>query len=222
MSLRRSVSDRGNPVNIAWTFLYQRDCFVALITGLLAMTIIIMTSTPKQTVQAWKKISEEPYKIDFIKISRTKFELPNGEIIDRDILATKATVCTLPITKDNKVILAKQFRPGPNKILTELPGGYLEKKDTPEQSARRELLEETGYDGDMRFVQKSWASGSAKRIKYHFVAVNCEKVQKQNLDKHEYIDVVEMPLDEFKKHLESGELTDSETGYRGLLFLNLI
>jgi len=55
-------------------------------------------------------------------------------------------------TKNNEVILAKQFRPGPNEVLLELPGRGIYKEETPEQAIERELLEEAGYKGKAKLI----------------------------------------------------------------------
>ncbi len=54
-------------------------------------------------------------------------------------------VLILPITQDGRVIMVRQWRHARNKISTELPAGGIDSGETPEQAARRELLEETGY-----------------------------------------------------------------------------
>ena len=58
------------------------------------------------------------------------------------------------LTTSNQVILARQFRPGPNAVLDELPGGAIEGGETPEQAGERELLEETGYRGKVEKVSE--------------------------------------------------------------------
>ena len=59
-------------------------------------------------------------------------------------------------------------------------------------------------------------------IRHNFVATGCYKVQEQDLGDNEFVKVVEMSLDDFRKHLRTGELTDVESGYLGLDFLQLL
>jgi len=80
------------------------------------------------------------------------FRLPDGTVADYDIKDEGRPVCVLALTPKREVILAKQFRPGPEQMLLELPGGWVEDADQPEQIIRQELLEETGYVGDVQFV----------------------------------------------------------------------
>ncbi len=148
--------------------------------------------------------------------------MPDGKIADYDLNNGSETVCIFPLDIDNKVILAKQFRPAQERVLLELPGGGVEKDEKPEQAAARELLEETGYSGELHFVCKSLQSAYDTLIRYNFVAINCERIQDQKMDEFEHIEVVKMTIEDFKNHLHSGELTDVATGYLGLDYLKLL
>ena len=55
--------------------------------------------------------------------------------------------------------------------------------------------------------------------KYSYIATDCHKIQEQQLDDSEFIEVIEMSLLDFRKHLRSGELTDVECGYLCLEYL---
>jgi ADP-ribose pyrophosphatase len=57
-------------------------------------------------------------------------------------------VLILATTKDNQVLLVQQYRPTLDCETLELPSGHIEKKESSEEAARRELLEETGYKVD--------------------------------------------------------------------------
>ncbi len=170
----------------------------------------------------WQKTKQELVYNGYRKITKKTFKLPNGKIADFDTYQENNTVCILAITKKHEVILAKQFRPGPEKILLELPGGGIEKKETPLATAKRELLEETGYAGDFKFVRKSLHCGYSNRVRYNFVAINCEKKQNISNPEDEFTSCVLMSMTKFRKHLQNGQLTDIATGYLGLDYLNLL
>lgn len=158
----------------------------------------------------------------FRKMIKRTFQLPDDRVVDFDIKQEGPAVCVLALTGDNKIILTKQFRPGPEKILLELPGGAVEAGEKSEEAIKREFLEETGYTGDFKFVNTSLDCAYSTMLRYNFVAANCRKIQEQNPEENEFIEVVEMSLDDFKKYLRTGELTDVETGFIGLDYLNLL
>ncbi|MFA5126977.1 MAG: NUDIX hydrolase [Patescibacteria group bacterium] len=173
-------------------------------------------------IDNWKKIKEEPFKAGFRKLIKKTFQLPNNKIVDFDIKQEGPAVCVLALTKDNNVILTKQFRPGPEKILLELPGGLIDKNESPDEAAKRELLEETGYSGNFQLIGESLDCAYSTMVRYNFVAINCHKIQEQRLEENEFAEIVEISLGNFKKHLRSGQLTDVESGYMGLDYLKLL
>lgn len=54
-------------------------------------------------------------------------------------------VTILAVTEENEILLVKQYRPVLEEETLELPSGHVEREQTPEEAARTELLEETGY-----------------------------------------------------------------------------
>lgn len=173
-------------------------------------------------LKKWPKIEESSAWDGYRKLIRRVFKMPDGTTSEFEIKKEGAVVCVLPLTKDNNVILIKQFRPGPEKILLELPGGCVDKGEKPAEAVQREMLEETGFTGDFKSVNASFQCAYSTRIKYNFVATNCRKIGEQQLSENEFGEVAEMTLDDFKKHLRSGQLTDVDTGYLGLDYLKLL
>lgn len=170
----------------------------------------------------WQKIDEKLIKDGWRKVISKTFILPNGKREEFEVKKEAVSVCVLPITKDKQVILAKQFRVGPEKILLELPGGGPEKGETPEEAMARELLEETGYEGQLQLLNEILDDAYSTRTRFAFVATECQKVVDIKNGDNEFTEVVLMSLQEFREHLRSGQLTDIETGYLGLDFLNLL
>ena len=65
-------------------------------------------------------------------------------------MSFKATdfVVIVAVTRQDQILLVRQFRPAAAAVTLELPAGHVDPGETPEQAARRELLEETGYEAD--------------------------------------------------------------------------
>lgn len=62
---------------------------------------------------------------------------------------TSADPGAWPYRSGPEIVLQKQFRPPANQIMIEVPAGLVDEGETAEQSAVRELKEETGYVGKM-------------------------------------------------------------------------
>lgn len=170
----------------------------------------------------WVCLNEKIVYDGYRKIARRTYQLPNGSAADFEIRIEPRVVAVLAITEQHNVVLARQYRPGPGRLLLELPGGGVEPGETPEQAARRELLEETGCEGDLHFVAESFSGAYSTMQRFNFVALGCHRIALPKPDEQEFIEVVELPMDDFRVLLRSGELTDVATGYLGLDFLGML
>lgn len=171
---------------------------------------------------SWNKHGELPTRVGHRKILRRFFELPDGRLDEFDIKQEGPAVCVLALTKKNEVILVEQYRPGPERILLELPGGGVESGETPENAIQRELLEETGYAGLIELVGTSLDCAYSTMTRYNFVATNCLQISDPKPDANEFLRVSRVSVDQFREHLRGGQLTDVETGYLGLDALGLL
>lgn len=170
---------------------------------------------------SWKLISSKTIFDKFMQVEERTYEMPDGQTKNFYIKITKPAVCVLALTEDDKVITVEQFRPGPNKTLNELPGGYMDDGETPEQAAARELREETGYEGDVQFVTECFDDAYVTMNRSCFVATNCKQVGDQQLDSSEFLDVKLIELPDFLKIVRSGQMTDVEVALLGLDRLGL-
>jgi len=79
------------------------------------------------------------------------------------VIQGKDFVVIVAATKANQILLVRQYRPPVAAVTLELPAGHIEPGETPEQAARRELVEETGYEAD-RFILLANLSPSVARF----------------------------------------------------------
>jgi ADP-ribose pyrophosphatase len=174
-------------------------------------------------MKKWKKISEQIVRINrFRTMIKVRYELPNGQRDNFYLNNNGRIVCALVVTKENQMVLAEQYRPGPDKIFLELPGGKIEEGETPKQAVMREILEETGYRGKAQFIVATNDDAWSRKMRYHFVITDAVKIAEPHPDDLENCQVRLMPLNQFRQHLRSGKLTDVETGYLALDYLKLL
>jgi ADP-ribose pyrophosphatase len=171
----------------------------------------------------WQKIKEEvKYKGWRDMLFRT-FRLPNGKEAGFDIVRNGDYVTIAAFTKDKEAILVKQFRPGPEIELLSFPEGYIDPQELPEDAARRELQEETGYKAGKIVFQKIFRRAYSTETRICLLATDCEKITNQKLDNTEFIEVQLYPLPQFKELLENPDnqqLTTIDSGYLALNYLN--
>ena len=161
------------------------------------------------TIIPWK-ILESHHIHKNVRID--KCELPNGMVIDGFVLEYRDWVTVIALTKQQEMVLVRQYRHGAQKVILELPGGAMDAEDqSPMQAARRELLEETGYSSD-NFIQIGCVSpnpANQTNLIYSFLALDAEKVSEQQLDETEDMEVVLKPLQEVISMAKNSELFQS-------------
>jgi ADP-ribose pyrophosphatase len=167
-------------------------------------------------VDAWTLLHTNNGSAGYLPVVHRRYALPDGTEAVWDIFGEAASVAILAITDNDKVVLARQFRPGPGRVLDELPGGYVHPGEDVIVAAGRELLEETGYTGQLELAGSSWLASSAVTRRHVVVARNAKRVAGPSPEPGEFVEVVLMTLCEFRNHLRAGDLTDVDLGYLAL------
>ncbi len=100
--------------------------------------------------KTWKLLdSKVVLDNEWYKIRKDEVQLPNGTIIKDYYVSELQNVSMIfAITQENKVIFVKQYRHPVKDVLLELPAGIYSTKELPIDVAKRELLEETGYEAN--------------------------------------------------------------------------
>jgi ADP-ribose pyrophosphatase len=188
-----------------------------------AKSVIILAMEKPSQITPWQVVEQKQvFKKYSRQIDRIDYKMPDGSLSDCYIISQPPAAATVALTTDNKVILVRQFRPGPNKILTELPGGFIDPGEKPICAAKREFTEETGYTGDFEYVACSFTDAYSTFVRHCCVAKNCVKIGEAQNSSTEQTQVTLMTIKGFRAHLQSGQLTSSEVGYMGLDYLGLL
>ena len=138
----------------------------------------------------------------YLKIEEIKVATPSGKEIKRELLLKQNAVAALVRnTVTGKYIFARQWRPGPEADIIEIPAGVLDKPgERPEDAITREVEEEVGYKVDLlQFIAEGYVSpgGSTEMISIYYAGVS-QKINKgggvENED--EEIEIVELTREE--------------------------
>ena len=132
-----------------------------------------------------------------------------GQSHDMFILEQPNWVNVIPLTSDDQVVMIEQWRHGSRSVQLETPGGLMDAGETPEQCARRELREETGYDADniVRLGVVHPNPAIQNNLQYYIFAKDCRKVGETKLDQAEDVTVKLVPLANIPQMIEIGEIT---------------
>ena len=134
------------------------------------------------------------------------------EITKRGVPGDAAVV--IPITKDGNVIMVVQSRPNTRETVSvELPAGMVDPGEDFQNTAVREMLEETGYDAE-NIYELEWHyqdQGCSGAVIKTFVAEGCKKKQDVKLDDNERLTYVEMSFDDIFKMIKNKEISDANT-----------
>jgi ADP-ribose pyrophosphatase len=100
-------------------------------------------------------------------------------------------VIVFPLTENKEVVAVKHFRYGANCVVLEVPGGNVEGKMTRKETAKKELLQETGYTSDniIPVGPETWFDPASFRVHFFpMLASNCRKVSEPRPEKTEYLE----------------------------------
>ncbi|MEL9998453.1 MAG: NUDIX hydrolase [Sulfolobales archaeon] len=134
-----------------------------------------------------------------------------GVVFTKDVVRFGQAVAIIPIIGD-EVILIKQFRPSLNKWILEVPAGRVEINEALEDTARRELIEEVGYDAKtlIKLVSIYPAPGYSDEVLHIFLAKDLTYVGSK-LEVGELIEVVKVRLDSALDLVLSDDVVDAKT-----------
>lgn len=122
------------------------------------------------------------------------------------------------LTDDNRIIFVKQHRLGKNIVTLEVPAGVIDKNEKPEDAARRELEEETGFVPEKIVHLKSISVNPAiQNNNCHFyLALGCKKLKETNFDPSEEIEIKFYDIKEIDNIILSN-IVDNSLSYLALL-----
>ena len=163
--------------------------------------------------EGWKRLgSERLMENPYFSLRSERLRLPDGGIKDPYYVIERPDAAIIfPLTESGEVVLVNQYRPPLEMMELGLPAGLVEEGERPEEAARRELSEETGYTGgDWELLGSLASSPSLKdNWAYLFLARGVEETTPPDPDEHELVEVVRVPVKELLNLVHQGKIVSS-------------
>ena len=165
----------------------------------------------QRKIEDWEKIdSVEVVDCKILRVRRDRSRSPRtGAVHDFHVLEMPDWINVVPVTRDGNVVLIRQFRHGMEETALEIPGGAVEVGEAdPMEAARRELLEETGYEAQTLVPLGSVAPNPAIQNNRcsSYLALNAAPAGGQQLDAGEDIEVEEVPYSSIPELIGDGTI----------------
>jgi ADP-ribose pyrophosphatase len=163
--------------------------------------------------EGWERLrSERLFETPYFALRYDRLRLPDGAIKDPYYIIERPDAAIIfPLTRENDVVLVRQYRPPLERMELGLPAGLVEEGEKPEVAARRELLEETGYSGGEWEPLGALASSPSLKDNwaYLFLARGVQETSAPDPDEHELVETLRVPVGELFDLVRAGELVSS-------------
>lgn len=166
--------------------------------------------------------SEIKYKGKILNLRIDTVESVNGEST-REIVEHSGGAVVLPLFPNKNVIMIRQFRKPIERDVLEIPAGKIEQGESPEETAFRELHEETGYMAkNMTLLTKMYPSvGYSEELLYIYLATDLEPGE-TDFDENEDIDSYSYHIDDLHEMVMEGKIQDAKTQVAILMTVELL
>ena len=152
------------------------------------------------------------YEGVFLRVRRDLAQLPDGSQGVREYVEHPGAACMVPIFDDGRLLIERQFRYPLRQTFIEFPAGKLDAGERAIDTARRELLEEAGYEArEWAFLTRIHPTiGFSDEIIDIFLCRGLEQ-RTQRLDAGEFLEIEVVTLGWLMDELRAGRITDVKT-----------
>lgn len=147
-----------------------------------------------------------------VNMYRDTMLLPNDRTAEWDFIEHKGAAAIVPVDKDGKIIMVRQYRNAIEKNTLEIPAGGLNPGEDMKTCATRELEEETGFRSEkIEHLIDLYTTVAFCNEKIGIYYTNDLIPSKQNLDEDEYVTIEKYTLDELVQFIFDGIIEDAKT-----------
>lgn len=163
-----------------------------------------LTEQPLDSALAWRG--------GFLEVRLDRVRLPDGRESAREYVVHPGAAIMVPLLDDGRILIERQYRYALRRHFVEMPAGKIDPGETPLATAKRELLEETGYTAaEWALLTKLHPAIGFATEEMHVYLCRGLTHSGQQLDHDEHLDVEAVTLDWLIGELRGGRLTDVKT-----------
>ena len=159
------------------------------------------------------KSSDLVKKKKIFHVTKDTAELEDGKIVQRDVVHHSGGVCVVPLTERQTVLMVQQYRYPFHEVTLEIPAGKREPGEDPLECGLRELREEVGRTckkyTELGYLYPTPAYDT--EVIHMYLSEDLSAPMQQDLDAGEFLDVLELPLEEVVTMIMDGKIADAKT-----------
>lgn len=145
----------------------------------------------------------------WLKIKANSYELPDGTLAENYYHLDRPDYVLIIANRNDQIILERQYRRGVDEFVYELPAGWVEQGETIEETALRELKEETGHTGKATFLGTIYPQPGFSSMKAHVIKIHLDEERNiNNLDEDEEIEFEFVSLEKLNLMIKNNEIRD--------------
>ena len=172
-----------------------------------------MPDFPRSSLKRWRRLRIEPladYRV--FGVYRVELEDSDGRPRGDAFTVRCGDWCNVvAVTPEDRLVMVWQYRFGSDALSLEIPGGVIDPGESPQDAARRELREETGYDArqwePLSVVEANPAIQNNRC--FTFLATGARRVQGTQFDHQEELETTTVPVAKLPELLDGGHVAHS-------------
>ena len=156
--------------------------------------------------------SETIYEGKILTLKLDTVELPNMKYAKREIALHPRGVGIIAMTERGTMYMVRQYRVAIDETIVEIPAGLVDPGETPQEAAERELQEEIKFKpGKLTYLLDAYSSPGCSNEKLSIFVAEGLVHSEMDLDETEFLDVLEIPVEDLYKDILNFKINDAKT-----------
>ena len=162
-------------------------------------------------VESWKiKDERVVYEDRWVRVALADVELPDGRQYEYTALRRIPGAGVVAFNEDDEILLQQEYRYPLDAVIYQIPGGLIDEGETPLETAKRELREETGYAAEewRKLGEVQDNPGLMNGSSTIFLARDIERIADPTRDEAEFLAFDWYSLEWLREQIVAGKIVD--------------